>query len=475
MISSTRNKHVAAAAKLAKRALRDGAGRFLVEGAQPVREALDAGAVESVYFTPGPAGAPHPLALRARELAVRAESVSEAVMAHLTSTVTPQGILAVARYVDVALDQIPHRGVVPVLVAVRDPGNAGTILRSADAAGASGVVFSESSVDVYNPKAVRASAGSVFHLPVVRDAPLEETVRHLRHAGMRVLAAAADGEATVYETDLTVPTAVLFGNEAWGLPPEAAALADATVRVPIIGAAESLNLAAAATVVLFEAARQREAPAGDRTGMLVQFVSGAAHNIRSPLTILKGFAQTLARSWERLRDDQRRDLLNGMAFESERVAQTVKMIVDGARLEEGALQLSPERRSLGDSVDWLARLFGGGRDYPEVVATGEAEAFVDADRLQYVLLSVYDAAVWWGPEGPVEVRMRQEEGSAVMEVHRGGDDGPTDADIARMLDEPRPERGKPSLHIVRRVVEAHGGAVECRGGDGVTFRIAFPA
>jgi TrmH family RNA methyltransferase len=127
------------------------------------------------------------------------------------------------------------------------------------------VVVSTASVDLYNPKVVRASAGSLFHLPVVRDVVPTDAVRGLRDRGFRVLAAVAAGSGSVYDEDLRGPTVVMFGNEARGLPPELLGAADATIRVPIHGQAESLNLAAAATVVLFEAARQR-APGDTRAG-----------------------------------------------------------------------------------------------------------------------------------------------------------------------------------------------------------------
>jgi TrmH family RNA methyltransferase len=187
-------------------------------------------------------------------------AVSEPVMGHLTSTVTPQGIVAVCSFVDVPLDSLRDAGgCVVVLAEVRDPGNAGTILRSADAAGAAGVVFSRSSVDVYNAKAVRASAGSIFHVPVVRELDVAHVLDALRAAGRRVVGASADGRVSVYDADLAGPVAVVFGNEAHGLAGDLRSQLDDTIRVPIHGAAESLNLAAAATIVLFEAARQRSA------------------------------------------------------------------------------------------------------------------------------------------------------------------------------------------------------------------------
>src|SRR5438128_5907588 len=277
---------------------------FLVEGSQGVEEALAAGgAVRDLFVTPASEERLDGLVLMARSAGVPVHTVAPDIMGHLTSTVTPQGVVAVAGFVDVAMeDHDAEAGTIAILVEVRDPGNAGTILRSADASGAAGLVFTKSSVDVYNPKAVRATAGSLFNVPVVRGEEIEATVEVLRARGLAIVAATADGQRSVYDADLSVGTAVIFGNEARGLSPETRALADRTVRVPIFGRAESLNLAAAATLVLFEAARQRSGGASDA---LAQIVAGAAHDIRSPLTALKGFATTLVSKWDRLDDEQR--------------------------------------------------------------------------------------------------------------------------------------------------------------------------
>ena len=145
-----------------------------------------------------------------------------------------------------------------MLASVRDPGNAGTVLRTADAAGAQAVIFSDASVDPYNGKCVRASAGSLFHVPLVAGVPPGRAVTALRAAGLRVLAADARGGRTLDElapVELAAPTAWIFGNEAWGMPSELVALADESVAVPIYGRAESLNLAAAAAVCLYACAR----------------------------------------------------------------------------------------------------------------------------------------------------------------------------------------------------------------------------
>jgi TrmH family RNA methyltransferase len=260
-ITSARSPRVRAARQLAKRAFRQRARSFLAEGPQAVGEALSSGATITELFVTAPARD------RCAELAAEAarggagvHTVSGEVMAELAQTVTPQGLLAVCRFVDVPLALLlaARPRLVVILANVRDPGNAGTVLRTADAAGADGVIFSGASVDPYNSKCVRASAGSLFHLPVVVGVPLAESVPALRGAGLRVLAADGGAAGTLDQPGpaarLGRPTAWLFGNEAWGLPGDLLALADETVAVPIYGRAESLNLAAAAAVCLYASA-----------------------------------------------------------------------------------------------------------------------------------------------------------------------------------------------------------------------------
>ena len=186
--------------------------------------------------------------------------ISGDAMSELAQTVTPQGVLAVCGFVDARLDGVTAAGprLVALLANVRDPGNAGTVLRTADAAGADAVVFADASVDPYNGKCVRASAGSLFHLPVVAGVRLAETAGALREAGLRIVAADGRAGGSLDEPRvrklLATPTAWLFGNEAWGLPGDLLALADDSVAVPIYGKAESLNLAAAAAVCLYASA-----------------------------------------------------------------------------------------------------------------------------------------------------------------------------------------------------------------------------
>jgi TrmH family RNA methyltransferase len=279
LLSSPRSERVRSARRLAGRSARRRAGQFLVEGPQAVREAVAAhagpgrpGAVRELFVTPDGA-ARHPQILqRAQAAGVPVRSCTDEVLAEVADTQTPQGMVAVCDLVDVPLAvALSHRPrIVAVLAHVRDPGNAGTVVRAADAAGAGAVVLTDASVDVHNPKCVRATAGSLFHLDVVPGVPLVDAVSALRGGGFAVLAADGAGRTDLDELadraasgagPLAGPVAWVFGNEAWGLPAGDRALADDVVRVPIHGRAESLNLATAAAVCLYATARaQRRVP-----------------------------------------------------------------------------------------------------------------------------------------------------------------------------------------------------------------------
>lgn len=251
------------ARRLVRRGDRERTGLFLAEGPQAVREALtEPGRVREVFAL----GGTHPeLLALARAEDVAWQLVDEPAIAALSGTVTPQGVVAVCRAVDVPLaDVLALRPrLVAVCVDVRDPGNAGTVLRCADAAGADAVVLAGDSVDVHNPKVVRASVGSVFHLPVAVHRSASEVVAGLRSAGLQVLAAdghgALDLDAAIDDGLLRAPTAWVFGNEAHGLDEDTRALSDHLVRIPIHGRAESLNLATAGALCLYASARAQRA------------------------------------------------------------------------------------------------------------------------------------------------------------------------------------------------------------------------
>ena len=248
-----------AARALLRRKERKSVGTFLVEGPQAVREALEQPEiVEALFFRWGSVHDHLELLTAARAAGVAHYAVSEQNLATLSDTVTPQGVVAVCRTLDVPLAEAvtPEVALVVICAQIRDPGNAGTVIRCADAFGADAVILSSDSVEVYNPKTVRASVGSIFHLPLVVGVDLAEAIDACRAAGLQVFA--TDGEAGTELTDLTdalaAPTAWVMGNESWGLPVEHLELADTTVAVPIYGRAESLNLATAAAVCLYASA-----------------------------------------------------------------------------------------------------------------------------------------------------------------------------------------------------------------------------
>ena len=259
MLENPRSPRVRAVAKLTKRSARQETGLFLLEGPQAVREALEyrPETVVEVFATPT-ATERHPdIRDAVRRAGLEVEFTTEAVLDAMADTVTPQGIVAVARQSPTSVRDVfaASPRLIAICEEVRDPGNLGTIIRAADAAGADAVVLTGRTVDPYNPKVVRATTGSLFHLPIAVGADLEATVARAHEAGMRVIAADVGGEDFLARRSLLAePTAWLFGNEARGLEESAVAHADLTLRLPIYGRAESLNLATAASVCLYESA-----------------------------------------------------------------------------------------------------------------------------------------------------------------------------------------------------------------------------
>ncbi|MEH3034224.1 MAG: RNA methyltransferase [Aeromicrobium erythreum] len=250
------------ARRLATRAFRAKTGEFLAEGPQAVREAVAWGHAREVFATAEATERYAEIVASAERADVVWSVVDPEVVAEVADAVTPQGLVAVCRGVVGTLDDLPERlGLVLVCHDMRDPGNAGAVVRCADAAGADAVVLTADSVDAHNPKAVRASAGSLFHLPVVAHRDHAEVVALLRSRGVQVLAADGDGDTGLFDADLDLaaPTAWVMGNEARGLDPAARDGADRVVSVPILGRAESLNLATAAAVCLYASARERHA------------------------------------------------------------------------------------------------------------------------------------------------------------------------------------------------------------------------
>ncbi len=236
---------------LEKRSARRKEGRFVVEGPHLVEEAGDK--VECVVYCEQ-----LPIVKTSEERGVPCYKISRQQFEELSGVETPQGVLAVVREFEYQFRDVlkADKTLVVYCLGVQDPGNLGTIIRSADAFGASGVILSKGTVDLYNPKVVRSTMGSLFHLPIITVEDDQETIEHLRRKGVRIIATAAEAKKDISSAVLTGPLAVLVGNEGAGLPGEITKLADENVRIPIPGKADSLNVGMATSVVLYEVLRQ---------------------------------------------------------------------------------------------------------------------------------------------------------------------------------------------------------------------------
>ena len=263
MLTNPRSDRVKAVRALSRRSVRARTGEFLAEGPQAVREAVAfrPDLVRDVYVTEEAAQRHAGIVEAARGADLWVNEVTPEVLAAMCDTESPQGIAAVCRVLDLPLHDLladlPSRALVCVLTNVRDPGNAGTVIRGADAAGADAVIVSDASVDVYNSKVVRSTVGSLWHVPISVGGAVPDILRSLRERGVRLLAADGAGTTLLHDADLSGSHAWVMGNEAWGLPQEVRDACDDVVRVPIHGHAESLNLAMAATICLYASAEGR--------------------------------------------------------------------------------------------------------------------------------------------------------------------------------------------------------------------------
>jgi TrmH family RNA methyltransferase len=244
-----------------RRSARHDEGAFVIDGPVLLLEALAAGVpVEEVFAT---SEADAGVVAAAEAAGARIREVTQVVLARAVDTVTPNGLAAIARRVEVSVEDALVAGaagpLLLVLVDVSDPGNAGTLLRAAEASGAAAVLFCGSSVDPSNAKCVRASAGALFHVPVASGGDVVEVLERLRRGGVRSVATVVDGGLPYDVADLTGPVAIVLGSEAHGLPAGVLALVDHPVSIPMTGRAESLNVAMAGSVLCFEALRQRRA------------------------------------------------------------------------------------------------------------------------------------------------------------------------------------------------------------------------
>lgn len=253
---TVRSGRVKRAKRLATRSFRAESGEFLAEGPQAVREALIEGLARDIFVTPE-AHERHADLPALDTGDAEWHLVDDEVLMHVADAVNPQGIVARCIQVQYELEAVlaDNSKLILVCAEIRDPGNAGSVIRAADAAGADAVIFAGDSVDPWNPKVVRASVGSVFHIPIVVERDILTAIAAVNDAGLQVLAADGTGDIGLFDVPLDLPTAWLMGNEAWGLPEEIRGLADQVVSIPIYGRAESLNLATAATLCLYTSAQ----------------------------------------------------------------------------------------------------------------------------------------------------------------------------------------------------------------------------
>jgi TrmH family RNA methyltransferase len=294
LITSVNNQRVKEVANLKQKKYRTESGTFFAEGLRAVQEAVQYADVTELFYTEAEAGrldevlkaagnvpadtkeksgnmnnANHNNAGTAKKRneasnGIRMYQVDEKVMAKLSDTKVPQGVLAVIRTPEQNLRQLrpgtasDNNAPVIILDRVQDPGNLGTIIRTADAVGALGLILLEGCVDAYSPKVVRASMGSLFHLPVVQDVTAEEALTWCYRNGYEPAATALKNAQNVYKADISKKMAFLFGNEANGVAEELQAAAETRLFIPMAGLAESMNVAMAAGIILFEGLRQRK-------------------------------------------------------------------------------------------------------------------------------------------------------------------------------------------------------------------------
>lgn len=268
LISSRSNKTVKYLKGLGLARNRQKEGRFLIEGVRIIEEAIEnPGCMERLIVTPQAASSDRQAALieTARERGIETMWVADRVIDYLSETKTSQGVMAQVRPVDFTVDDL-ERGQTPLIIVahlLQDPGNLGTIVRVAEAAGAGGVVITPGTVDFFNPKALRATMGSIFRLPTYRADSLEKFLVHFKEKGYQVVAAMVSGKKKYFEVNLMKPTIMLLGQEAAGLPADASRLSDVRVSIPMATMIDSLNVASAAGVILYEAVRQKYSSGGE--------------------------------------------------------------------------------------------------------------------------------------------------------------------------------------------------------------------
>jgi len=263
VISSLQNKFVKSAAGLKQKKHRDELGQFMAEGVRLCEElAASEWQIDTCFFTGSAAQDDRTLRVldTLRNKGCSLFEVSASVLDKIAETEEPQGIIVIARQRKMSIKELLSLVKVPLIAVlddVRDPGNAGTIIRTADAAGCNGVIFLKGCADLYAGKTIRATMGSLFHLPVIEGVARSELVAAKQDYGIKLAVTSLTAAQRYYEADLTGALALVFGSESQGISAEVTEASQSRIFIPMLGKAESLNVAAAAAVILYEAARQR--------------------------------------------------------------------------------------------------------------------------------------------------------------------------------------------------------------------------
>jgi TrmH family RNA methyltransferase len=269
MLTSTQNPKVKYFNSLKQNKTRRTAGKFFIEGIHLVGEAMQAGLLDRVLYSEKVLKTSEGKDLLGKIISsgIHSEEASESVIGHLSSVESPQGIIASVKPKASDLGSLFEKSDPLIIVAcgIQDPGNLGTMIRTADAAGCSGVILSAGTVDPYNDKVIRASSGSIFHLNMVKIDDIIELASSLKRRGVKIISAVVDADKDYYSADYRGPAAILIGSESRGLSPEIERLSDESIAIPMLGGVESLNAAVSCAIVLYEALRQRRANAG-KTG-----------------------------------------------------------------------------------------------------------------------------------------------------------------------------------------------------------------
>lgn len=469
-----------------QRAEREAAGLVVVEGPTLVAEVLrrDDLTVDRVLHE---VGRFDELAGEARAGGVPTDAVAEGVLGSVLSTVTPQPVVALVRRPAAALGEVVAAAQADgrpllVLAGVADPGNAGTLVRSGEAAGVAGVVLTPGTVDLFAPKVVRASAGAVLRVPVVAGAQVGELVDAARAAAIPLVGAVPAGGVPVDQADLVGAVALVIGSEAHGVPADVEGALDATVSIPMEPTVESLNAAVAGSVVLFEAARQRRAAA--RGPGAAQLVSRASHELRSPLTALQGFTRLLVDRWDRLDDAKKQAMLADVRREGERLARMVGEVLDASRVEAGRLRLARQPLDLPALVHRAIERVRA--EHPDLVVAVDLPPDLprvegDPARLERLVANLLENAAKYGEGHDVAVTAEAADGQVALTVADQGR-GMAPDELARAFrPEPGDAPGRPSgaglgLWLARAIAEAHGGAltVDSAPAQGTRATLALP-